>query len=200
MDQTVPYFSRELHILDRVAARYGLSSVLYENSGTVDEHDGFRDATDLELDMWRTLVPEDVRALVDRVWRDPSCALPATPEEVYSSVLYGDWTYLCAEDFCVLHKLPCFHPALDRASLLDGLVGSVHGRWRVVVSRLIPQGTFFSSGERTGVLHPFRPPGLARFLPPPLDPADLLGIHLQPLKVSYATDLVGMSSPGEMIA
>lgn len=196
MDPVVPHFSQERFFLERVAARYGLSCVVHEDRGTVEERDvhgtwSMRDATSAEVDMWRALVPELVRSMVDRAWTGGLLVLPATAEEVYSSCLRNEWTYLNGEDFCSLRELPSFHPSLNRAVLMDCVMGTVHGRWRVVASRAVPRGTCFPSDARVPALHPFRSPSL-RF-----DPGALLGIELQPLllRPMSAVGLASMRSP-----
>ncbi len=190
-DHPLHYVS-EYDILDRIAARFGLDFTVNERTETVDERDEYgsrssRDATGAELQMWRLLVPEDVRRACNSVWPDgrggePTKALPATPEEVYSNCLYRDRTYLSSEDIAHLLNLPCFEPNLDRATLLDGLVGTVHGTWRVYASRQIPQGYLHSADRRIDILHPVRIEG-ERKVVPPVDPDEFLrqNVHLEPL-------------------
>lgn len=203
MDQVIPVISPEFDVLDRIAARYGLTFTLDEYSvNERDEHGSrtSREATDAELSMWRSLVPEDLREICANVWRARGpFVLPATPEEVYSAVLYRQTTYLCAEDFTVLLGLPCFVPAVDRASLLDGLVGAVDGLWRVYVSRAIPRGYCHSpdrDGVRTDVLHPFHPSGTVRELRPAPSEEDFWRISLRPLLTETASyDFSDMLKP-----
>lgn len=202
MDPTVPNFSEERFLCERVAARYGLTFVVYDSLGALEEvHCGVRevrDATGPELEMWRFIVPADLRALVDRVRLGAPEPLPATPEEVYSSVVSRDYIYLNAEDFARLRGLPCFAPSFARPLLLDGVMGTVHGRWKACVSRLIPQGSFHGSPLPVPALIPLRSSG-PRVVREPLDPVDLLHVDLEPLKVRRI-DLRGMMLPPEKIA
>ncbi len=158
-DHPLHYVS-EYDILDRIAARFGLDFTVDENLGRVDERDEYgsrssRDATGAEIQMWRLLVPDELRRVCDNIWVQHGdgkkvMALPATPEEVYSNTLYHEITYVSAEDAVALLGLPCFEPNLDRQTLLDGLIGSVHGEWKVYVSRQVPQGYCHDRGKGEG--------------------------------------------------
>lgn len=174
-------------ILDRIAARYDLSFTLNELTRTVDERNKYgvretRDATVPELQMWAAIIPEPLRQQVNSIWQTLSndLLLPATPEEVWSNVLYNDLTYLCAEDFCALRGLPCFVPNLNRETLKDGLVGAVDGLWKVCVSRRVPQGYYHQPERgsfRTELLHPWRPAERG------VRPEPTEGVHFESLKV-----------------
>jgi hypothetical protein len=192
-DHPLHYVS-EYDILDRIAARHGLDFTVDENLGRVDERDEYRsrssrDATDAELQMWRLLVPEELRRVCDNIWVQHGdgkkvMALPATPEEVYSNTLYHEITYVSAEDAAALLGLPCFEPNLDRQTLLDGLIGSVHGKWKVYVSRQVPQGYYHDRGKgggRAEVLHPVRAEGERRVVK--VDPDEFMQnkVHFEPL-------------------
>ncbi len=188
-DHPLHYVS-EYDILDRIAARYGLSFTI--SGQNVDERDEYRsrssrEATRPELEMWAIMVPEDLRAVCDNIWapwKGPKVmALPATPEEVYTCCLYNETTYISAEDAAALLNLPCFEPNLDRQTLLDGLIGAIHGEWKVYVSRQVPQGYYHARGDsRAEVLHPVRVAGERRVVEA-VDTQEFMQnrIHFEPL-------------------
>jgi hypothetical protein len=191
MDKMATPASPERDVCDRIAARYGLHSSI---SGRVISYldDGSRvdrEATDQEVELWCALVPRELRELCDRVWSSVSpLELVASPEEVYCSVLHNAITYLSAVDFAVLRRLPCFAPSNLRENLRDGIMGSVHGKWTVCVSRHIPVGYFHApkrGSARTDVLHPRRPPPDLRTVVPPVPEEELWAVDLEPCKVLY---------------
>jgi hypothetical protein len=189
-DHPLHYVS-EYDILDRIAARFGLDFTVDVNLRRVDERDEYgsrsrRDATDAETQMWAILVPEELQRVCDNIWvqnggEEKTMALPATPEEVYSNCSYHRFTYISASDAGVLIGLPCFEPNLDRRTLLDGLIGAVHGEWPVYVSRQVPQGYFHNSNIRAEVLHPVKVDGERRVMT--VDPGEFMRskVHFKPL-------------------
>jgi hypothetical protein len=190
-DHPLHYVS-EYDILDRIAARFGLDFTVNERTETVDEKDehgsrSSRDATGAELQMWRLLVQEETRRACNNVWPDGRGgelikALPATPEEVYSNCLHHERTYLCAEDAVRLMGLPSFEPQNGRELLLDGMMGTVQGKWKVYLSRQIPQGYFHAAEGQVDILQPVRVKG-ERQVVPPVDPQEFMrrNIHFEPL-------------------
>ncbi len=199
-DHPLHYVS-EYHILDRIAARFGIDFTVDMRLRRVDERDEYgsrssRDATDAEVQMWAILVPEELQRVCNNIWTQHGggqkiMALSATPEEIYSNCLHNKRTYISAEDASAILRLPCFEPNLDRTTLLDGLIGSVHGECLVYVSRQVPQGYFHDSEGRAEILHPVRVDGERRVVK--TDPEEFMRqkVHFDPL-VQRSFDLSEM--------
>lgn len=129
-------------LYQRVMARYGIAFVIL--NGYVRENpegNGFeesREATSPEMEMWGTIVPYDVRKLLDQggyPWE-----LNATTKEVHRAAKLRGHVYIHPDDFGVLRA----NPLEDGMDFIenDGAVRAVTPTTTIYATIVVPKGYY----------------------------------------------------------